>query len=183
MRKPWQPRPRTPWGRQGRSQQYLIQRENWKNSIHMGTSIVSTRNGATGSDRSPPSGPEEQEKPTRRWVRAKATALNTNGVSETQPSRGAQTLAANPSDDPSTKERDEWKARTKIEGDSKAPSASTASSTCRKAGAWGKHIPSVVTTGEHNRVRKESWTRTTKESRTGTRKPSRRTDKPVRLRL
>ena len=40
--------------------------------------------------------------------------------------------------------RDEWKARTRIEGDSKAPSASRASSTCRKAGT--KHIRSVVTT-------------------------------------
>ena len=54
--------------------------------------------------------------------------------------------AANSSDDPSTRERDEWKARTRIEGDSKAPSASIASSTCRKAGARGKHTRNVVTT-------------------------------------
>ena len=32
----------------------------------MGTSIVSSRNGATGSDSNPPSGPGEQEKPTLR---------------------------------------------------------------------------------------------------------------------
>ena len=36
-----------------------------KDPNHMGTSIVSSRNGATGSDRKPPSGPEEQEKPTQ----------------------------------------------------------------------------------------------------------------------
>ena len=45
----------------------------------------------------------------------------------------------NPSDDPSTRERDEWKARIRIEGNSKAPSASIASSTCRK------HKRNVVT--------------------------------------
>ena len=54
--------------------------------------------------------------------------------------------AANPSNDPSTRERDEWKARTRIEGDSKVPFASIASSTCRKAGARGKHTQNVVTT-------------------------------------
>ena len=92
-----------------------------------------------------------------------ATELNMNGARETQPSRRARTQDANPSDDPSTKERDEWKARTMIEGDSKAPPASTASSTCLKAGARGKHTRSVVMTGEHNRGREES--RTGKENR------------------
>ena len=53
---------------------------------------------------------------------------------------------AYPSNDPSTSERDEWKARTRIEGDSKAPSASIASSTCRKAGARGNHTRNVETT-------------------------------------
>ena len=42
--------------------------------------------------------------------------------------------------------RDDWKARTRTEDDSKAPSASTASSTCRKAGARGKYTRNVVTT-------------------------------------
>ena len=37
-----------------------------KDPTHMGTSIVSSRNGATGSNSNPPSGPEEQEKPTHR---------------------------------------------------------------------------------------------------------------------
>ena len=41
--------------------------------------------------------------------------------------------------------RDEWKARTRIEVNSKAPSASIASSTCRQAGARGKHTRNVVT--------------------------------------
>ena len=63
-----------------------------------------------------------------------------------RPGERKRTLAANPSDDPSTRERDEWKARTRIEGDSKAPSASIASNTCCKAGARGKHTRSVVTT-------------------------------------
>ena len=63
-----------------------------------------------------------------------------------RPGERKRTPAANPSDDPSTRERDEWKARTRTEGDSKAPSASTASSTCRKAGARGKHTRNIVTT-------------------------------------
>ena len=68
-------------------------------------------------------------------------------MSETnRPGERKRTPAANPSDDPSTRGRDEWKARTRIEGDSKAPSASIASSTCRKAGARGKHTRNVVTT-------------------------------------
>ena len=41
--------------------------------------------------------------------------------------------------------RDEWKASTRTEGNSKAPSTSTATSTCRKAGARGKHTQNVVT--------------------------------------
>ena len=48
--------------------------------------------------------------------------------------------------DPSERKRDEWKARTRTEGDSTAPSASIATSTCRKAGARGKHTRNVVTT-------------------------------------
>ena len=62
-----------------------------------------------------------------------------------RPGERKRSPAASPSDDPSTKERDEWKARTRIEGDSRAPSASIASSTCRKAGARGKHTWNVVT--------------------------------------
>ena len=53
--------------------------------------------------------------------------------------------------------RDDWKARTRTEGDSKAPSASIASSTCRKAGTRGKHTRNVVNdTGERKRGREES---------------------------
>ena len=63
-----------------------------------------------------------------------------------RPGERKRSPAANPSDDPSTSERDEWEARIRIEGDSKAPSTSIASSTCRKAGARGKHTRNVVTT-------------------------------------
>ena len=53
--------------------------------------------------------------------------------------------------------RDNWKARTRTEGNSKAPSASIPSSTCRKAGARGKHTRNVVNdTGERKRGREES---------------------------
>ena len=70
--------------------------------------------------------------------------------------------------------RDDRKARTRTEGDSKAPSASIASSTCRKAGAQGKHTRNVVNdTGERKRRREEP--------RKGTRQPSRRTDLPATL--
>ena len=53
--------------------------------------------------------------------------------------------------------RDNGRARTRTEGDSKAPSVSTASSTCHKAGAQGKHTRNVVNdTGERKRRREES---------------------------
>ena len=76
-----------------------------------------------------------------------------------------------PSDDPLTRKRDEWKARIRTEGDSKASSASIASSTCRKAGARGKHTRNVLTTPGRGR----------EESRTGTSQPSRRMNEPARL--
>ena len=63
-----------------------------------------------------------------------------------RPGEKKRSPGADPSDDPPTRKRDEWKARTRTEGDSKAPSASTATSTCRKAGAQGKHTRNVVTT-------------------------------------
>ena len=60
--------------------------------------------------------------------------------------------------------RDDWKAKTRTEGDSKAPSASIASSTCRKAGAQGKHTRNVVTTpgsvrGEEKSLEREQGKR------------------------
>ena len=63
---------------------------------------------------------------------------------------------ADPSGDPPTRKRDEWKARIRTERDSKAPSGSIATSTCRKAGAR-KHTRNVVTTpgsvrGEEKRL-------------------------------
>ena len=53
-------------GKAGKQLTVLDPERELKDSTHMGTSIVSSRNGATGSDRKPPSGPEEQEKPTRK---------------------------------------------------------------------------------------------------------------------
>ena len=63
-----------------------------------------------------------------------------------RPGERKRSPVADPSDNPPTRKRDEWKARTRTEGDSKAPSASIATSTCRKAGARGKHTRTVVTT-------------------------------------
>ena len=78
---------------------------------------------------------------------AEATDLNRNGVNEHIRQRERKrSPGADPSDDPSTRKRDEWKASTRTEGDSKAPSASIATSTCRKAGARGKHTGNVITT-------------------------------------
>ena len=90
-----------------------------------------------------------------------------------RPGERKRSPAANSTDDPSTRKRDEGKARTRTEGDSKVPSASISSSTCCKAGAWGKHTRNVVTTLGSVR----------EESRTGTSQPSRRMDEPARLRL
>ena len=100
---------------------------------------------------------------------AEATDLNRNGVNEhIRPGEKKRSPGADPSDDPSTRKRDEWKASTRTEGDSKAPSASTATSTCRKTGARGKHTGNVITTpgsvrGEEERLeqapgnRPEEW--------------------------
>ena len=74
------------------------------------------------------------------------------------------------SDDPLTMKRDEWKARTKTEGDSKALSASIASSTCHKAGAHPERRNDI---GERKRGREES--------RIGTSQSSRQTDEPARF--
>ena len=70
-----------------------------------------------------------------------------NGVNEhIRPGERKRSPGADPSDDPSIRKRDEWKASTRTEGDSKVPSASIATSTCRKAGARGKHTGNVKTT-------------------------------------
>ena len=78
---------------------------------------------------------------------AKATDLNRNGVNEhSRPGERKRSPGADPSDDPSTRKRDKWKASTRTEGDSKEPSASIATRTCRKAGARDKHTGNVKTT-------------------------------------
>ena len=63
-----------------------------------------------------------------------------------RPGERKRSPGADPSDDPPTRKRDKWKTSTRTEGDSKAPSACIATSTCRKAGARGKHTGNVVTT-------------------------------------
>ena len=53
-------------GKTGKKSIVLNPERELENPTLMGTSIVSLRNGATGPDSNPPSGPEEQEKPTLR---------------------------------------------------------------------------------------------------------------------
>ena len=75
--------------------------------------------------------------------------LNSTGtewIRHIRPGERKRSPGADPSDDPPTRKRDEWKASTRTEGDSKAPSAITATSTCCKAGARGKHTRNIVTT-------------------------------------
>ena len=123
----------------------------------MGTSIVSSRNGATGPDSNPPAGPGEQEKPTH-WLRqrrsnchhhersARDTSVQVRGNDHKMPTQQTTSPLG----------RDDWKVRTRTEGDSKAPSASIASSTSRKAGARGKHTRSIATTPGSIRVEEKS---------------------------
>ena len=101
-----------------------------------------------------------KKSPLPRRDSAEATDLNRNGMNEQiRPGERKRSPGADPSDNPSTRKRDEWKASTRSEGDSKAPSASIATSTCicRKAGARGKHTGNVITTpgsvrGEEERL-------------------------------
>ena len=70
-----------------------------------------------------------------------------DGVNKhSRPGERKRSPGADPSDDPSTRKRDEWKASTRTEGDSTEPSASKATRTCRKAGARDKHTGDVETT-------------------------------------
>ena len=69
-----------------------------------------------------------------------------NGVNKhSRPGERNRSPGADPSDAPSTRKRDEWKASTRIEGDSQEPSASMATRTCRKAGARDKQTGDVRT--------------------------------------
>ena len=53
-------------GRIGKKSTVLNPERELGDPTHMGTSIVSSRNGAAGTDSNPPSVPKEQEKPTSR---------------------------------------------------------------------------------------------------------------------
>ena len=132
------PRVRTPWERQGRSQSELDPWRKLEDPTLMGTSKVSSRDGATGSDSNTPTDPEEEEKPTLRqrqcrsdWSQPERSDWDTSnqGRGNDHQSLTHQTTLS--------QGRDEWKARTRTEGDSRAPFASIASSTCRKAGTPG----------------------------------------------
>ena len=156
-RNPDQTRVRTPRKEQEQSQTELNHGENWKTQPLREPPKASSRKGATGSD-SKPTDQRRTKSPLPSRDRAEATDLNRNGVNEhIRPGERKRSPGADPSDDPSTRKRDEWKASTRTEGDSKVPSASIATSTCRKAGARGKHTGNVITTpgsvrGEEERL-------------------------------
>ena len=148
---------RTPRQGQEQSQTELNHGENWKTQPSREPPKVSSRKGATGSD-SKPTDQRRKKSPLLSRDSAEATDLNRNGVNEhIRPGERKRSPGADPSDDPSTRKRDEWKASTRTEGDSKVPSASIATRTCRKAGARGKHTGNVITTpgsvrGEEERL-------------------------------
>ena len=154
---PDQNRVKTPRKGQEQSQTELNHGENWKTQPSWEPPKVSSRKGATGSD-SKPTDQRRKKSPLPSRDSAEATDLNRNGVNEhIRPGERKRLPGADPSDDPSTRRRDEWKASTRTEGDSKVPSASIATSTCRKAGARGKHTGNIITTpgsvrGEEERL-------------------------------
>ena len=147
-----------PWGRQGKRSTVRNPERELEDLTLMGTSIVSSRNGATRPDSNPPSGPREQEKPTL-LLRQRRSDCHHHEQSERDTSvqvRGNDHWTPT-HQTTSPLGKDDWKARTRTEGDSKAPSASIASSTCRKAGARGKHTRNIVNgTGKRKRGREES---------------------------
>ena len=140
------PRVRTPRERQGRSQSELKPWRELEDLTLMGTSKVSSRDVATGSDSN-----TDRSRGVRKGNSQTETAqkrLNSTGTEskrDIRPGERKRSPVADPPDDPPTRKRDEWKARIRTEGDSKAPSASIATSTCRKAGARGKHTRNVGT--------------------------------------
>ena len=156
-RNPDQTRVRTPRKGQEQSQTELNHGESWKTQPSREPPKVSSRKGATRSD-SKPTDQRRKKSPLPSRDSAEATDLNRNGVNEhIRPGERKRSPGADPSDDPSTRKRDEWKASTRTEGDSKVPSASIATRTCRKARARGKHTWNDITTpgsvrGEEERL-------------------------------
>ena len=154
---PDQTRVRTPRKGQEQGQTELNHGENWKTQPSQEPPKVSSRKGATGSDSKPTDQRRKKSSHPRRDS-AEATDLKRNGVNDhIRPGERKRSPGADPSDDPSNRKRDEWKASTRTEGDSKVPSASIATSTCRKAGARGKHTGNAITTpgslrGEEERL-------------------------------
>ena len=107
---PDQTRVRTPRKGQEQSQAELNHGENWKTQPSREPPKVSSRKGATGSD-SKPTDQRRKKNPLPSRDSAEATELNRNGVNEhIRPGERKRSLGADPSDDPSTRKRDEWKA-------------------------------------------------------------------------
>ena len=107
---PDQTRVRTPRKGQEQSQTELNHGENWKTQPSREPPKVSTRKGATGSD-SKPTDQRRKKSPLPSRDSAEATDLNRNGVNEhILPGERKRPPGADPSDDPSTRKRDEWKA-------------------------------------------------------------------------
>ena len=154
---PDQTRVRTPRKGKEQSQTELNHGENWKTQPSWEPPKVSSRKGATESD-SKPTDQRRKKSPLPSRDSAEATDLNRNGVNEhSRPGERKRSPGADPLDNPPTRKRDEWKASTRTEGDSKEPSASIAIRTCRKAGAQDKHTGNVKTTpgsvrGEEERL-------------------------------
>ena len=126
-----------------------------RGAMEEGSWVFATKPGTIDSN--PPSGPGEQEKPTP-WLRQRRSDCHHHEQSEqdTSVQERKRSPDANPSYDLTTRKR-RLESQDQDRGDSKAPSASIASSTCRKAGARGKHTRNVVNnTGERKRGREES---------------------------
>ena len=114
---------------------------------------VSSRDGATGSDRSRG---ERKANSQTETAQKRLNSTGTEWMRHIRPEERERSPGTDPSDDAPTRKRDEWKARTRTEGDSKAPSASIATSTCLKARARGKHTRNVVTTPDSVRGEEKS---------------------------
>ena len=89
-----QPRVRTPRERQGRSQSELKPWRELEDPTLMGTSKVSSRDGATGSDSNTDRSRGVRKANSQTRDSAEATELNLNGVNETHPPRGEETITS-----------------------------------------------------------------------------------------
>ena len=114
--------------------------ENWKTQPSWEPQKFPRGNGTTGSDSNTdrPRGGRKANYPRERECRSDWTQPEQSEWDTSAQGRGNDHQALTHQNYPPTRKRDEWKVSTRTEGDSKAPSASTATSTSRKAGARGK---------------------------------------------